>query len=167
MNRLHLAEITSIGAVEEGDDPEAQIVLYKSKSAPTATGKGSLGSGSARPGPEWGPLIEQITLAKLAEQSVKIGKIRDGLKEMGDTMAQTMTAAQIGKAVHTRAAALRSRPEHWDRTEVELRAEVWKRTPGLRDAYTDAARDPDRFQKSSGGEHSKVLATIRAWADES
>ena len=31
MNRLHINEITSIGAVESGDDPEAQILLYKSK----------------------------------------------------------------------------------------------------------------------------------------
>ncbi len=81
-------------------------------------------------------------------------------------MAQTMKAEEIAKAVHTRAAALRSRPEHWDRTEVELRAELWKRTSGLRDAYTAAAKDPDGFQKSSGGEHSAALATIRKWTDE-
>ena len=31
MNRLHIDEITSIGAVESGDDPEATILLYKSK----------------------------------------------------------------------------------------------------------------------------------------
>ena len=34
MNRLHISEITSIGAVESGDDPEATILLYKSKQTP-------------------------------------------------------------------------------------------------------------------------------------
>jgi len=43
MNRLHISEITSIGAVEDGDDPEASILLYKSKETE----------------PEPGPLVEK------------------------------------------------------------------------------------------------------------
>ena len=39
MNRLHIKEITSIGAVEAGDDPEATIMLYKSKTTEPAPGQ--------------------------------------------------------------------------------------------------------------------------------
>ena len=38
MKRLHIKEITSIGAVESGDDPEATIMLYKSKTTEPAPG---------------------------------------------------------------------------------------------------------------------------------
>jgi hypothetical protein len=176
MNRLHIHEITSIGAVESGDDPEAQILLYKSKSAPTATGKGSaLGLGSTSPGADWGPLIEQITLAKLDEQEralSQMAKDRETLgreiDEMrGTLMRQEMTAEGIADAVAKRAKALRSDAKFWDKSEVELKAELWRRTPGLRDCYTDAMRNPEGFAKSTSNEHAEAFATIRKWADES
>lgn len=173
MNRLHISEISSIGAVEEGDDPEATIMLWKARPDKTAqvrsTRRGmSMGSPAA-----WGKVVERIATDRMAEQQQALAKTRDDYQDIRRDIQEartmtpvTMTAKSIADTVQKRAEAMRQQPQMWDKSEVELRAELWRRTPGLRDVYTAAMRDPDGFAKSESGDHADALRIVKAWKDD-
>jgi hypothetical protein len=180
VNRLHIHRIVSVGAVENPDNPESEILIFKS-GTPTPSGVSSTagGGGRLRAGPVLSPadrkrLVMKVRLDVMDEKiealkktTAESWKTMDEIRKLRGTMTQTMTAEKIAEAVAKRAEALRSDPKFWDKTEVELKAELWKRTPGLKDCYRAAMRDPDGFAKSKSSEHSEAFATIRKWADES
>jgi hypothetical protein len=184
VNRLHITEITSIGAVEDGDDPEAQILLFKSKSAPEAGGRGVDGftpSPVARgTSADWGPLIERIRLEKLAEQSAAISKISRmkgqppmaKREESGRSSAAILAevdamASRIQKSAGTGTTKAAAKAEVW-RTHPEWQVEVRKAQVRERDQGKGLAARIDRIVKSyclsisAQPEHmAKTLSQIR------
>ena len=161
-HRLHVHELTSIGVVEAGDNPEADIMFWKRRPDQPRGGRRE-GTLPARPS-------VAAVFAKVARTLAEARRSLASIDETGsrrEVMAQpTMTAETIADTVTKRAAAMRQAPRMWDRSEVELRADLWKRTPGLRDLYSAAMRDPDGFAKSVSGEHAEALAIAKRWSDD-
>ena len=169
------------------DDPDKNgIVLWKSRSGtpPPSLSGGSLTAGREDRNRVGHPILspagraelvvkaamsrmdeQQRPLDEIAEDREALGRQIDEMR--GTLMRQETTAQDIADAVTKRAQALRSEPKFWDTTAAELKAELWKRTPGLKDAYAAAMRDPDGFAKSKTNEHAEAFAILKRWADES
>jgi hypothetical protein len=142
--------------------PDIKTAL--NKSAPTATGAGSTpGSGSARPGSEWGPVLEQIALSKIKEQTVAIDKIRamKGQPPMAKREESGRSSAAILAEVDRLANAITK--SKGGPTKAAAKAEVWHTHPDLktevrkaqareikagREAGKDVAAEIDRIIKS-------------------
>ena len=158
MQRLHIKRLISIGVVEEGDNPEADILFWKA--APTRPGRREDKAVSTSAPPAVGSRASMMPGHLEMERRAR----RNDTQTRGTAMTQHMTAEMIADAVTKQAVTMRSQPEFWDKTEVELRVGLWKRTPGLHDAYSAARRDPDGFRKSN--QHAEALGILKRWKDE-
>jgi hypothetical protein len=133
--RLTVNAITSIGAVEDGDDPEARIMFWKARKdspdsaalggdvLPPRVSRAPRGRGSL-PITDIGPTYAQLS----AEVSKLSKEYRD--RNGGRTMAEQRTSAEVLAEVNALAGAIKKVATD-PMTAAESRVEVWKAHPQL------------------------------------
>ena len=147
MNRLHLTEITSIGAVEEGqaDNPESEILIFKSGTphpsgvSGTAGGRGRSGSGRSLPAADRLQLVARVRLDQQDEQIAAIAKTNEETRRTINQMRAMKGRAPMAKRETGRSSA--SILAEVDRlansiqksaggtTKAAAKAEVWRANP--------------------------------------
>jgi hypothetical protein len=186
MQRLHIHEITSIGAVVAGDnDPDNDtdgIMLWKSRSgapsyslsegAPPAGGKGHTVSRSLSPVDRATAVVKSV-MAKLDEQDAAIRDIADSYRRIGETMtprkAEIAPADTIRGKVDAIALEMVAKGEAPNLTQA--RPMVWKSRPDLVEA--SRAEPGKRIPGTYGGRApdvdtvpERIAAVVKERADE-
>ena len=161
MQRLFVRKIVSIGACEAGDNEPAKVLLMKRRQ--TARGRTAQGPESGTSFSGSGPATGDYS---------DVWKILGEIKAMraeGQTMKKHDTGENLAKeitdVVHARAEAMATHPDFWDRTDLELRAEVWRKHRELRDLCTAASRS-DGQEIAKSGEFADAFKTFRTWRDD-
>jgi len=133
MNRLHIHRITSIGAVEDADNPESDLLLFKAR--PTEPKSGPDGRGSLLNPGRWGASIA----TRLAETDRALNRIADTQRALRRSIEKEGTMrprkAEIALAGTVRAEVERLAVEKIETGEaatlIQARPMVWRERPDL------------------------------------
>jgi hypothetical protein len=168
MPRLHVTKITSIGVVAEGDNPDARVLLYKSKpekrKPPPAIQRAAIEKALADRDEQLTAATERID-AHLAAVNKATGKDTD----MAPTRAELGPEGTVRGEVDRLALELVEKGEASSLTQARLM--VWKARPDLVDASrADGERVYHRrrapMPEDSPGVAGEVVKAVGAWALE-
>lgn len=168
-HRLHVRRITSIGAVEEGDNPGAQIMFWKRRDPKPDTAAG------LSPAQKWANV--PAALAALDDRIAKavdrveadaaavqrIAEERNDVVKVPDTFPEGTIRRQVDEI----AAEMVANGEASNITQA--RPLVWKARPDLRDlsrANKETANLPRSRPSHETDTAQRVVAAVADWADE-
>ena len=175
MKRLHITKLTSIGAVAEGDNPEAMILFYKA--APErVTASPPTAEPSTAP-PLTGDDLALAVDKRLSRQARRLAAVAKAAGKVGDTV-QRMTMRKENAVVETyqdviaeverRAAEVQKEAkESGDPISmVKAKAQVWHDDPELVQRSRNAPKSEHPAPPVDKGISAEIAAAVHARALE-
>jgi len=179
VKRLHVTKLTSIGAVAEGDNPEATILFYKAAPEPKPPAR------RPRPTPKKEPRLddpEALAVAvdqRLERQERGLAAVDKAAGTVGDTVQRMTTSrkattvavetyADVLAEVESRAAALQKEAkESGDPISMaKAKARVWHDDPDLVQRSRNAPKSEHPAPPVDQGLSAEIAAAVHARALE-